>query len=36
MWAKLHPYNRKPMHKRESTSGQVAKKIKKWHFMEQM
>jgi hypothetical protein len=35
-WAKLHSYYRKALWRRVSTSGQAAKKVKKWRFEEQM
>ena len=35
-WARLRSYYRKALRRRESTSGQASKKVKKWRFEEQM
>jgi hypothetical protein len=35
-WARLRSYYRKALHRRESTSRQVARKVKKWRFKEQL
>jgi hypothetical protein len=35
MWARLRAYYKKALH-RESTSGQAARKIKKWRFKDSM
>jgi hypothetical protein len=36
MWARLRSYYRKALRRTESTSGQAARKVKKWCFEEQM
>ena len=35
-WVRLRSYYRKALRRRESTSGQAARKVKKWRFQEQM
>ena len=35
-WTRLRSYYRKALRRRESTSGQAARKVKKWRFEEQM
>jgi hypothetical protein len=35
-WVRLRSYYRKELRRRESTSGQAARKVKKWRFEEQM